>query len=126
LFARFEPATWAHRIDCAPGVHGIVRFGAHCPTVPEGVIQNLSATVGPEQVHVIDETPAPGEAVRLAGGAFHGLEAVVTRVMPGRERVVVLLEFLGRQTKVEVATANVVRLEGERRLVVGQPFQAAG
>jgi transcription antitermination factor NusG len=54
------------------------------------------------------------------------LEAVVTRVMPGRERVVVLLEFLGRQTKVEVATANVVRLEGERRLVVGQPFQAAG
>jgi transcriptional antiterminator RfaH len=114
LFARFELASWVQQIDWAPGVHGIVRFGAHCPTVPDEVVERLRAVVGPGQVHVIDEAFEPGEPVQLAGGVFHGLEAVVARVMPGQDRVAVLLDFLGRQTIVELASAAVTRIGGER------------
>jgi len=114
LFARFDLAKWVQEIDCAPAVHGIVRFGAHCPTIPDAVIESLRATIGPGQLHVINEPLHPGECVKLSGGVFHGLQAVVTRVMPGRDRVGVLLDFLGRQTKVELAGTAVIRIEDER------------
>jgi transcriptional antiterminator RfaH len=114
LFARFELASWIQQIERAPGVHGIVRFGAHCPTVPDEVVESLRATVGPGQVHVIDEPLQPGEPVELAGGVFHGLQAVVARLMPGRDRVAVLLDLLGRQAIVELASAGVTRIGDER------------
>jgi transcription antitermination factor NusG len=42
---------------------------------------------------------------------------MVTQVMPGRERVQVLLEFLGRQTMVELPLDQVVAEgDGRRRL----------
>ena len=57
---------------------------------------------------------APGDAVQIAEGTLCGLRAVVSRVMPGRERVAVLMEFLGRQTTVEVPAGFLVK-EGEGR-----------
>ena len=50
----------------------------------------------------------PGEAALISGGPFHDLRAVITRVMPGRQRVAALLDFLGRQTVVELACGSVV------------------
>ena len=55
-----------------------------------------------------------GEEIEVAAGAFRGLKAVVSRVMPARERVLVLLDFLGRQTSVEIAAGEVIR-EGDQR-----------
>jgi transcriptional antiterminator RfaH len=114
LFARFELATSLRKVSHAPGVSGVVHFGQRWPIVPAGVVEELRATVGAGQAHVIGEDLHPGENVQIAGGAFHGLRAVVTRVMPGRERVAVLLEFLGRQTAVELGREAVVR-EGDSR-----------
>jgi transcriptional antiterminator RfaH len=57
---------------------------------------------------VIPDDVDVGAPVVISGGAFHGLRAVVTRVIPSRERVKVLLEFLGRATEFEVARADVV------------------
>jgi transcriptional antiterminator RfaH len=119
LFARFDLGGLMQQVDKAPGVRGVVRFGQHCPAVPDQVIEALQAGVGVDEVRVVEEEFRSGETVRLAGGVFHGLEAVVERVLPARERVVVLLEFLGRQTMVEVEAARVSRLEDARREVFG-------
>ena len=97
------------------GVRGVVHFGEHWPAIPDGVIAELRATVGADEVHVIPDEVQPGETVRISGGTFHGLTAVVTRVMSGRQRVAVLLEFLGRQTPVELASGAVVRDEDDRK-----------
>ena len=43
-----------------------------------------------------------GDDVLLTGGALHGLQAVVTQYLPARERIRVLLEFMGRQMEFEV------------------------
>jgi len=56
--------------------------------------------------------------VRISGGGFHGLTAVVSRVIPGPQRVAVLMEFLGRQTTVELASEAVIRAEDERKLIL--------
>ena len=118
LFARFDLASCLRRVCHAREVRGVVHFGDRWPVVPDGVIAELRAVVGSEQVHVVPDEFEPGEAVRIAGGAFHGLQAVVTRAMPSRERVAVLLEFLGRQTTVEVAAEALVReADGRRRVI---------
>lgn len=117
LFARFDVAKCLQEVEAAPGIRRVVRFGAHCPRIPDEVIQDLRATIGAEPVHVIDDQLHPGETIQVAGGVFHGLQAVVARVMPGRERIAVLLDFLGRQTMVELASAAVSPVGDERRRV---------
>jgi transcriptional antiterminator RfaH len=118
LFARFDLAACIRRVCHARGVRGVVHFGNRWPIVPESVIEELRASVGTDHVHVIREELRPGETVQIAGGVFHGLRAVVTRVMPSRERVAVLLEFLGRQTTVELPGQAVIRDGDERRLIL--------
>jgi len=118
LFARFDLAACVRRVCAARGVRGVVHFGNRWPIVPEAVIEELRAAVGADQVHVVRDAPRPGESVRIAGGVFHGLQAVVTRVMPSRERVAVLLEFLGQQTTVELPGEALIRDGNERKRVL--------
>ena len=69
---------------------------------------------GDEEVRVIGAEVETGDVVRISGGVLDSLEGVVTRVMPGRKRVAVLLDFLGRQTAVEVDIASIINTD--RRL----------
>ncbi|NBQ56173.1 MAG: hypothetical protein EBU36_05965 [Verrucomicrobia bacterium] len=63
-----------------------------------------------------------GEEVQVVEGAFAGLKAVVTRIMPARQRVAVLLEFLGRLSETEVPVATV--LPTARHPLEGVPEEA--
>ena len=54
------------------------------------------------------------DSTRLSGGVFHGLNAIVTQVMPGKDRVMVLMDFLGRQSSVMVGAQSVIRRGFER------------
>ena len=103
LFARFDLAASLRKVSGTRGVRTVVHFGDHWPAIPESAMDELRQTVQDDEVHVINNAVQAGETVQIAGGAFHGLQALVTRVMPGRERVEVLLEFLGRQTPLELS-----------------------
>jgi len=109
LFARFDWRTCLARVHYAPGVSGVVHFGDKWPTVPDQAIAEIRILLGTEGVHVVSDAPTAGDEVVVAGGVFHGLEAIVTQVMPGKERVMLLMHFLGRQTTVEVGLHAVVR-----------------
>ena len=114
LFARFDFATSFRLVRAAAGVSNIVHFGDQVPAVPDETIDELRARIGTEEVHLIPEDFAPDDRVQISGGAMHGLCAVVTQVMPAKERVKVLLNFLGRQTSVEVSASALVREDGPR------------
>ena len=118
LFAYFDWRASQRLVRHAPGVSTIVSFGPHVPSVPAEVIAALRQTVGEQELHVIPHEMNPGDAVQISGGVLHGLSAVVTQVMPSRERVRVLLEFLGQQTSVEVeASAVVAETQARRRIL---------
>jgi len=51
----------------------------------------------------IPNTVEIGEEVQVVEGPFQGIRAIVTKVMPARERVTVLLELLGMEREVEVS-----------------------
>lgn len=114
LFAKFEFQKQFRQVSHTSGVRGIVHFGERWPAIPEDTIVELQRAIGSESVCTIAEPLSVGEEVELEAGAFRGLKAVVSRVMPAKERVLVLLEFLGQQTGVEVAAADVIR-EGDQR-----------
>lgn len=109
LFARFNWHNSARLVRHAAGVSTIVSFGANVPTIPDNVVEELREHVGAEELRVISGKLAPDDRVQIAGGALHGLTAVVTQILPAKERVRVLLNFLGRQTVVEMEQRAVVK-----------------
>jgi transcriptional antiterminator RfaH len=123
VFARFDLASRLRQVQAARGVRGVVHFGTRWPTIPHGAIAELKAAMGADEVKTLSQEFQPGDEVEIAGGAFFGLRAVVTRVMPGRQRVAVLLDFLGRQTTVELDRDQLARnreIRGEPELTVGK------
>lgn len=118
LFARFIWKASLQTVNSQPGVNKVVHFGNRWPTIPDSVIGDLRTAVGDENIRVVPADMAPGDPVRIAGGVFHGLEAVVTMVLPSRDRVRVLMEFLGRQTAAELDLGSVIRLKEGRQSVL--------
>lgn len=114
LFARFDWHANLRQVQAARGVSGVVHFRDRWPVIEESVIADLRQAFGVEELHTIPSTLRPGDSVEIGEGAMRGLRAVVSRVMPGRERVAVLLEFLGRQTTIEVPVNFVIK-EGDVR-----------
>lgn len=113
LFARFDWRTSLRIVYHSAGIANVVHFGTRWPTIPDPTIAELRQAVGPEELKVVEAVPEPGEEVVLSGGAFHGLQGVVVRYIPSRARVAILLDFLGRQTTVEVALDGMVRLPSD-------------
>lgn len=113
LFARFDLDVALRRVQHARSVRGVVHFGSRWPAIPDKVIGELQVAMGGQDLRLIEDTLQSGELVQIAGGPMHGLEAVVTRVMPARERVAVLLDFLGRQTVVELNRCQLTFASGE-------------
>jgi transcriptional antiterminator RfaH len=120
LFARFDWHRDLRRVHHSPGISNVVHFGHHWPTLPDAAMAELRRLCGDEELHVVPATLQTGDAVEIAGGVFHGLSAVVTQVLPARQRVSVLLDFLGRQLTVELSQDEVLREGNAREGALGE------
>lgn len=108
IFARFGYASQHRLVRATHGVTSIVGFGGQPTVVPDGIIGELRASVKDEETVVIECGVEVGEEVNVVAGPFQGVRAVVTRVMPARQRVAVLLEVLGMEREVEVAAGTIL------------------
>jgi transcriptional antiterminator RfaH len=120
FFARIAPSS-LRRVHYAPQVRGIVHFGKAWPTIPEHTIEELEKTWGGEKIHSISTPISTGDKVEIIEGTLKGLQALVTQVMPASERVAILLDFLGRQTVVEINSQALMKNDELR----GPLFKAA-
>jgi transcriptional antiterminator RfaH len=108
LFARFSYPTQRRAVESSHGVRGIVRFGDGLATLPEDTVMALQSHAGAEEVVTIDTSLKIGQSVNIIDGPFLGLEVVITQVLPAKERIRVLLDFLGRSMEIDVSTAKVL------------------
>ena len=113
LFARFDFPALHRIVRYAHGVSTIVHFGTRVPKLEEALIYSLRERCEGSNgdTIVIDPELAPGSAVKVAKGSFLGFETIITRVIPARERVCVLLDFLGQQIEAELSRSDVVLAE---------------
>jgi transcriptional antiterminator RfaH len=117
LFARFDWQDSLRVVQHSRGVRGVVHFGERWPAIPGETIRELQQAVGEAGLRTIPEQFLPGDEVEITEGAMRGLRAVVTRVLPGRERIAVLMEFLGRQTMIELPRHFLIK-EGDERATI--------
>lgn len=103
IFARFGPLM-QRAVSTAVGVRGLVKFAGKCATVPEPVIEMLRGEMAAGKTIVIPDEPSvkEGDEAVVAEGSLIGLNAVITKVMPGGERVKVLLDMMGTAVEAEV------------------------
>lgn len=84
------------------GVTSMVRVG-HAPAlVPEEIVAGIRSREQEDGLHRGPSTePARGERVQIVEGSMAGLEGIFS-ARTGQQRVVILLELLGRQVPVQV------------------------
>jgi transcriptional antiterminator RfaH len=108
LFAKFVYSTQHRAVESSHGVRGIVRFGDRLAILPEDTVIALQSKAGSDEVVTVDSSLKIGQPVQLIEGPFQGLEVVVTQLLPARERIRVLLDFLGRSLEMEVPAEKVL------------------
>jgi transcriptional antiterminator RfaH len=117
LFACFDWQKSLRAVHHATGVRRVVHFGDRWPTLDPAQIAELRQALGTDQPLVVPLQLAPGDEVKIITGAFRGLTAIVSRVLSSRERVAVLMDFLGRQTTIVVPHAAIIKPGSERTLL---------
>ena len=100
VFVRAAPLDF-HRIARTPGVRGLVTFDATPARLDESAVTFLRSREGADGIIRAEPLPA-GSEVRITEGPLRGLVATLEQRLSGRQRVLVLLEMLQRQTRVEM------------------------
>jgi len=111
LFARFDLARDLRTVRAATGVTGVLHFADRYPSIDPRFIDDLR-TEFPEDgdgVRVISPELQAGDEVVLSAGAMAGLKTIVTRLVPGQERVRILLDWLGQEREAEVSRQDLYR-----------------
>jgi transcriptional antiterminator RfaH len=108
LFAKFVYSKQHRAVESSHGIRGIVHFGDRLATLPENIVAGLQSRVGAEEIVTLDRSLKVGQSVEIIEGPFQGLEVVVTHLLPAKDRIRVLFEFLGRSMQMEISTAKVL------------------
>ena len=92
-----------------PGVRTLVHFGERPAFVPRHIVECLQDKLAYMQktVSKAELLFTPGQTVKVNKGPFAGLDAVFQKGLKGTERVQVLLEVLGRQSRVELDVRDI-------------------
>ncbi len=90
------------------GVTSLVRFGGQIAAVPETLVETLRASAVEPQHH--RPIYHQGRKVRIVAGPFATLEGVFD-MAEGAERATVLLDLLGRQSRVRVGVGEIVNAD---------------
>jgi len=89
------------------GVAGLVRFGGRHIPVPGDLVENLIAIQDDMDGLICTATLfQSGDRVAIASGPLAGLEGIFLAAS-GKERVSLLLDFLGKQQRIDVSRHHV-------------------
>ena len=110
LFCRLDVVLSGKAARYCPGVKDFVRFGSRIPEVGDNVVDNLMERCPDGVARTGLPAFQKGQPVVIREGPLSGLEAVFDQEMGSRERIAVLLEFLGRQTRLIVPSEAVGRI----------------
>jgi transcriptional antiterminator RfaH len=108
LFARFALQTLLERVNYTCSVKGIIRFGDRVPAIADPVIEELRRNLAETEPRVFTDAPLKGDEAEISAGPFQGEKGVVTRVLPGKQRVQVLLNAMGRSISADFSLDSIL------------------
>lgn len=89
------------------GISSLVHFGHKIPQVPVEVIEELQQCFDAQSPMEVEDRLVPGSQITVAEGPFLGSQGIIVRSLPARQRVQILLDFLGQTTLTEVDRRSV-------------------
>lgn len=108
LFARFVPALTLDKVRYTHSVNEVVHFGDELPTISDAVIEELRRNLQENQSQVFSDAPLQGQEVEISDGPLRGVQALVMRVLPAKERVLVLLNIMSRSIVAELSMKSLL------------------
>ena len=102
LFVKFVRSEMERGVCAAPGVMKLVKFGEYVPTIEEQFVLQLRDVIGENCSLELERVVSVGGKYEVANGPMQGQEGEVVEVLPGGERVRMLLDFIGGERSVEV------------------------
>jgi transcriptional antiterminator RfaH len=103
IFVKCDISASIHAIRHSSGVADIVHFGNRIPAIPDAVIDTVRKHLDGQEMVVFGNPVSAGEEATVVDGPFCGLNVVVSRILPAKERVMVLMDVLGRSVEAEMA-----------------------
>lgn len=102
LFAKFEPEKQYHMIKYTRGVRGIIGNPGSPWPVDEEIIEIIRSRMNEDGVIVIRHDIKVGDKVEITEGPLAGFVGIFEREMKDRDRVIVLLNTIEYQARVEI------------------------
>ena len=102
IFVRCDLGEQFDAIRHVNGISSLVHFGHKIPTVPNAAIVELRQCFESDEPIAVMDSLQPGAEVVVGAGPFLGARGLVVCALEGRQRVQILLDFLGRSTLAEV------------------------
>jgi transcriptional antiterminator RfaH len=109
VFVRLTPgADNFAPIRSTRGVIDLVRFGGRPAYLPDDFIENLQRCCTDGAIDFTDDGLSPGEQIEVAHGPFEGAIGSLAKIK-AEDRVIVLLNVMGRQTQVDLPRDSVLK-----------------
>lgn len=106
-------APWS-LVNSTYGIARVVSVAGKPARVPSSVICELRAACGADGIIAMDHSLEPGDQVEVANGSFATFIGRVERLAPDN-RILVLMDFMGKQTRITLKSADVRPLDAGRK-----------
>ncbi len=113
-FLRFDHPRQYKLVHYTRGVKKIVGNDAGPVSLPDAVIEELRAreVEGFIEVRTFRDKPAPGDEIEVSEGPLKGLRGVFNRELSGHDRVLILLNYVSYQGRLQIEKARIRKVEG--------------
>ena len=108
VFVHTDLKTNFRRIMATAGITGLVCYGDNVPQISDRFIEELRTSLEDDIQEELEVVLKPGQPVAIVEGPFKEWSAVVTGMVPGSERVAILLEFLGQSLELKVPADTLI------------------
>jgi|Deesub1362A_J573_1020465.scaffolds.fasta_scaffold00004_303 transcription elongation factor/antiterminator RfaH len=102
IFARFDISSGYRMVKYTRGVKDIVGGGGMPWPVDDRIIKVIESMMNKDGLLVIRPEIHPGDKVEITNGPLKGLVGIFEKEMKGKDRVIVLLNTLQYQARVEI------------------------
>ena len=103
FFAKFDSEQVVAEALAAYGVSDVLKLGARYAVVSDEIISELKQQTRATEIGSQASALVPGERWRVVDNMVNGLEVVIVEILPARERIELLREFLQRGGRAQLA-----------------------
>lgn len=118
FFGRFDLQESLRAVKSANHVIRVVEFGGNFVTIADRAIQEIREEMQHTDIREVKPSLHVGDRVELTEGPMRGFKGIIEAMLEGKDRVRILLEFLGRQNIVEIAADQLLN-DVQPRAVIG-------